>query len=321
MYTVSSICSRAALISPAFIRPAFIAAALSAAVPMAGGDVASAEGLYVKPLAPRASLVPDSAFYVGLGGSFNAMHYGTQDVYAVGTSNVYLGGALQSFGSALGPAYIDLEDQNNISFAVQGGYFQRFNNSDMLWGVKFAYSYLNGSSSVRNALLPQVGSFTTVPGGVVTPFTGNALVRSYKVEMLHQMALIPFIGRSFSRGFVYGGVGPTLSQISTKLDGVIGFADLNGTRTDVSGNPINLSSTRWVYGGAATVGGTYFLDASWFLDFSYTFAMTQNNNNDYFSPFTNPNGTGGSTIEGTLVGTTSGKVTTQSVTVSINRAF
>lgn len=135
------------------------------------------------------------------------------------------------------------------------------------------------------------------------------------------MALMPFIGRSFERSFVYIGAGPTLSQLRTNLNGLIGFADINGTRTDVSGNPVNFSSSGWVYGGAAVVGTTYFFDPSWFLDFNYTLAMTSNQNGSYSSPFSNPNGTNGSTILGTLVGNSSGKVVTQGVTVTINKTF
>ena len=267
------------------------------------------------------SLVPASGFFIGLGGSYNSVNFGTQDVYAVGTSNVFQAGVLTSFGSAAGPASIYMSPESNLGFTVQGGYFQKFSNSDFLWGAKFAYSYLGTSAAVRNALLPQAGSFTTVSTGLVTPFTGNAVVQSYQTKIIQQLAFIPFIGQSFERSFVYLGAGPTLSETRTDLKGVIGFADLNGTRTDVSGTPIDLSSSSWVYGGAAMIGATYFFAPSVFLDVSYTFAMTANHTSDYFSPFTNPNGTGGSTVVGTLVGSTAQQVTTQSVTVTLNKAF
>ncbi len=98
------------------------------------------------------------------------------------------------------------------------------------------------------------------------PFTGNALVQSYQIHIDHQMTFVPFIGHAFDRGFVYLGAGPTLTRIRTDLNGLIGFADLNGNRTDVSGAPINLTSKSWVLGGAAMVGATYFLDPTWFVD-------------------------------------------------------
>ncbi len=74
-------------------------------------------------------------------------------------------------------------------------------------------------------------------------------------------------------------------------------------------------------GGAATIGATYFFDPTWFLDFNYTFAMTGDQALGYSSPFTNPNGTNGSTVTGTLVDTSSGRVITQGVTATVNKAF
>jgi hypothetical protein len=105
------------------------------------------------------------------------------------------------------------------------------------------------------------------------------------------------------------------------LNGLIGFADINGTRTDVSGSPVNFSSTAWVYGGAATIGASYFLGQSWFIDVNYTFAMTGNNTSGFSGPFTNPNGTNGSTTVGTMVGTSAGKLITQGIAATINKTF
>src|SRR5665647_1667119 len=110
---------------------------------------------------------------------------------------------------------------------------------------------------------------------------------SYQTRNKHQLVLVPFIGRSIEKCFVYIGAGPTLSQVETNLNGVIGFADINGTRTDVSGKPINFSSSSWVFGGAAVVGATYFINTSWFLDFGYTFTITGNQTGNYSSPFAN----------------------------------
>lgn len=274
-----------------------------------------------EPVSLPVSYVPNAGFFAGLGGSVNSMNFGNQSIYAVGTSNVYQGSTLTSSGSAAGPASIYVSSQTTLAPAVQGGYFQKFSGSDWLWGAKFSYSYLGTTSTVRNALLPQAGSFTATGTNVVTPFTGNAVVRSFQSNIEHQMSFVPFIGRSFERSFIYAGAGPTLSRVRTNLNGLIGFADVNGGPTDVSGAPINLSSANWVFGGTAMVGATYFLDRSWFLDFSYAYGITGNQTASFSSPFTNPNGSNGSTITGTLVGTSAGKVITQGVTASINKAF
>ena len=99
------------------------------------------------------------------------------------------------------------------------------------------------------------------------------------------MALMPFIGRSFADGFIYTGAGPTLSRTHTNLNSLVGFADINGRPTDVSGTPVDFSGSGWVYGGAVMAGATYFFDSSWFLDISYTYAMTNTQTFNYLRHF------------------------------------
>jgi hypothetical protein len=305
-----------------------IISALAVAGLIAAGGVANVKAespnSFARPYAQVTSPgsdVPRSAFFVGLGGSYNSLNFGTQSVYAVGTSNVYQNGILASTGSAAGPASIYMESQSNLGFAVQGGYFQNFSGSNWLWGAKFAYSYLGTTSTVRNALLPQSGSFTPTATNIPVSFTGNAVVSSYQTSIIQQVSFIPFIGRSFEKGFVYLGAGPTLSQIRTKLNGLVGFADITGTPSDISGAPVDFSSSSWVYGGAAVVGATYFFSPSLFLDVSYTAGITSNQVGNYSSPFYNPSSTNGSVTIGTLVGTSSGRVITQAVTATLNMAF
>ena len=135
----------------------------------------------------------------------------------------------------------------------------------------------------------------------------------------HQMSIIPYIGHSFEHGYIYAGAGPTISEINTEITDLIGFADIKGERTDISGQPTDFSGSDWVYGGMATLGGTYFINSSWFVDFSYNYAVTENHTIDYTAPFANP-GTP-YTYTGSLIGSTSGSVTTQSAALSINIVF
>ena len=182
-------------------------------------------------------------------------------------------------------------------------------------GAKFSYSYMGGSSATTNRILiPQYGTY---PSGA--SFTGNAVAASYQKTIKNQISLIPYFGQSFDRSTIYFGVGPTLSQANTKIDNLIGFADLNGVRTDVSGTPQNFSATQWVYGGAAMLGGTYFLDKAWFLDFSYTYAMTQNKTSNYYSTFDNPGTT--TSYKGSLIGSSTGTASIQTVGLTINKLF
>ena len=102
---------------------------------------------------------------------------------------------------------------------------------------------------------------------------------------------------------------------------VVGFADITGTPANVSGAPVDFSSSSWVFGGAAVVGVTYFFDRSWFVDVSYTAGMTSKQAGNYAGPFYNPNGADGTTTLGMLTGNSSGRVITQAVVVTLNKAF
>jgi hypothetical protein len=268
------------------------------------------------------SKVSSSAFYVGLGASYNFMNFGTQTVVATGTSDVTQNGSLTAVGTATGPAAdVHMNSQSTAAPSIQGGYFQHFPDTDWLWGGKFSYSYLGTTSTTKFALIPQFGSFTTTSDNSTVPFTGTAVVRSYQTAINHQMVFAPYIGRAFDSSFVYIGLGPTLSRTQTNLDGLVGFADINGKRSDISGAPQNFTSSGWVFGGAVMVGATYFFNSYWFLDLSYMAATTFNKTSNYSSTFSNPSGVSGSTTAGTLVGSSAGRVITQAVMLTINRAF
>ena len=258
------------------------------------------------------------AFYLGAGGSFNSVDFNSQSIDATGLSDAYnkTTGAYMSSGTAGGPAVnLGIPSQTGFAPVLQAGYFRHFQNSKWLWGAKFSYNGLNINSTKDNFLIPQSGSYGS------TSFTGNATVRTFKTGVAHQFSLMPFIGHSFDKSFIYVGAGPTVSQINTKIDNLVGFADINGNRTDISGAPQNFSSSQWVVGGAVTLGATYFLDASWFIDASYNISMTPSQTANYSSTFSNTNGNTNINYSGSLIGSSTGKTTTQSINISINKAF
>jgi hypothetical protein len=264
------------------------------------------------------SLVPNSGAYIGLGLGLNSTQFKGQMLEATGISNVTstATGAAVTSGTAGGPPVeVGMPNANGISPLIQGGYFQKLQGSDYLWGVKFSYGYLGGATSTNPIIrVPQYGAYSNG-----TPFTGNAIARSYQKTTNHQFSLIPYFGQSFDRGTVYFGVGPTLSQVDTKINNLVGFADLNGVRTDISGSPQNFSASQWVWGGALMLGGTYYIDKSWFLDLSYTINMTQNKTASYYSTFNNPSSP--NTYSGSLIGSSTGTATTQSIMLTINKVF
>jgi opacity protein-like surface antigen len=297
-----------------------------AVVTLAAAGSASAADMALKApaaLPAPASILPTSGFFLGLGGSYNSNNFGTQDVFAVGTSSVVdQSGNLKSTGSAAGPGSIYMGSASSaFAPSVQAGYFQRFFGSSWLWGARFTYRNLDASATVDNVLLPQAGSTTQYPNGPTTPFTGTAVARSYRTTIDHQLAFVPFIGQSFERSFIYIGAGPTLSHLRTNVNGLVGFANIFGFPSDVSGSPTDFVGSGWVFGGTAMVGATYFFSSSWFLDVNYSCAMTGNKTFNYSSPFTNPNGLAGTTITGTLVGNSTGNVITQGVMATLNMIF
>ncbi len=264
------------------------------------------------------SVVPKQGFYLGAGGGVGSSSFGDQSITATGTSDTYRTstGTFMSSGTATGPA-VDrsLDTKTSITPSLQAGYFRQFEGSNWLVGGKLTYNYLNNKSTDSRFLIPQYGSFGA------TSFTGNAVVQSFSVNVRQQVALMPYVGYTFDRSYIYLGAGPTLSQIESKINGVIGFADINGNRTDISGTPQNFSNSDWVWGGAVQIGATYFLDSSWFVDVNYTLGATQNKTANYNSTFTNVNANTGLTYTGTLVGSSEGSTMTQMFGITINRKF
>lgn len=267
--------------------------------------------------------VPESGIFVGVGGGVSSTNVGSQDVYAVGTSDVVTPtGTLVSSGQADGPPVpVDMETKSNLVPSIQAGYLAHFANSSWLWGAKLSYTRPDTTSRTRNALIPQFGSFTSAATGATTSFTGNALVHSAQTTVEHQVALMPFIGQSFDSSMVYVGAGPALSRLRTDENGVVGFADINGTRTDVSGAPQNFSDANWTYGIGATVGASHFLSKSWMLDFNYTYTQTKIQTAVFSGTFDNPNGANGNHVIGTLDGTSRWNASNQTLAVTINKLF
>ena len=269
------------------------------------------------PAMPTGSPVPNSAFFLGLGASANWTNFGHQHVYAIGTSNVYTDGVLSASGSAQGPTNIFMDSRFAFAPSFQAGYFQRFGASDWLWGAKLSYNYLGATSTNNNSIIPQFGTYITILNPTPVPFSGPAYVRAAQTSLLQEIDLTPFLGRSFGQSFVYAGGGPTLSQTRTRLNGLVGFAFVDGAIVDQSGAPQDFSSSSWLFGGAAVVGVTYFLTPSWFIDVNYTYAVTAGHTANFASPFVDQS----STSVGTLVGNSAWRAETQRVSLTINRAF
>lgn len=300
------------------LRLALAIAAVIAAGAAANAHAQSANsaGTTPPPSSTQVSNIPSSAFFVGLGASYNSTNFTNQSIYAQGVSSITQNGIPIANGSAAGTTDPGFSIQASFAPAAQVGYFQHFGNTDWLWGAKFSYNYVGATSTSDNLAVPQSGSFASSDSNT---FTGNVVIHSYQTSINNQMMLTPFIGRSFGNSFFYVGAGPTLSHLEANLNGVIGFADINGSHVNITGAPSDFSNSQWVFGGAVIVGATYFFDPSWFLDASYTYATTVNKTSNYSGPFSSS--TDGFDDTGILSGTYSGNTAIQSVTLTINKAF
>lgn len=272
------------------------------------------------PVVAQTAFLPREGFTAAVGGGYLRARFGTQDVYAIGTSDVYQGSTLVATGYAAGPAKVVMPDESGMAPSLQLAYFAHFGDSDWLWGARLWYLDAGARSSVNDVRLPQVGQYTQ--GNTTTPFLGHALAQSYETSIDHQFALLPFVGRSFGNTTLYLGGGVTYSRIGTKINGLVGFADIGGVpHVDISGPPQDFSASGWTWGGGAMVGATHFFAPPWFVDLSYAYSRTRSKTFRYASDFTNPSGPEGTTTVGTLVGDSSGRVHTQAVIATLGKVF
>jgi opacity protein-like surface antigen len=269
----------------------------------------------------QSAVGPDAAWFGGIGGAYSRVDVDQSTLGVSDPTSVYQDGTLVATGTAGGPAVpYGLSDDSAAPLA-QVGYFERFAASNMLWGFKLTYQY-DGADMERREILPQSGAFTPV-GGSPDSFTGNVLIGSSKTRVSHQLALFPFLGQSFTGGFFYAGGGPVLVEVDTEIRNAIGFADINGRHSDITGAPLSFSSSEWVWGGGVQVGLAYFLNDLWFVDVNYTWMRTGTSSKTFTAQFSSSYEDSGATIttEGGANLVVDDELTTQSLAISINRAF
>jgi opacity protein-like surface antigen len=264
------------------------------------------------------TIVPRSGLFIGFGGSSNSVKL-ERDLFAVGLSEVFVGTTLVARGYAEGPANPFHDANSKFTPEAQAGFFGHFADSNWLWGVKFKYKNLKLTSTERDVIVPQIGSFTAVGGGPSGPLTGNVLIQSIQTSINHELALLAFLGHSFMNSTVYLGAGPALSGTKSDINRAVGFGNVNGTPTDITGAPASFSSSKWVWGTAAQIGMTYTFAPTWFLDLNYTYVITERFETNYAAPFLSTSA--GLIYTGNAYIATSQRLTSQAFAVSINKAF
>jgi hypothetical protein len=264
---------------------------------------------------------PRSAFFGGIGFGINGVNFGHQSLYAIGTSRTYTDGGLTSAGTAWGPGSTNPMTPTTASPELRLGYYHHFGSSPWLWGFEVSYADLLAEATSYHVGIPQTGVIAYASTQSYVPFTGIAIMQSYRVKADSRFGAGPFIGYSVGPGFVYLGVNGSMTHAETDLNDLVGYAGVNGQTVNVSGAPQSISSSGWVLGAGATVGSDYFVTKDWFLDIAYHFEETAAQVGRYVSSFTNSATNSGVTTTGNLYGQSSERIITNSVTLTINRAF
>jgi len=264
---------------------------------------------------------PRQAFFAGLGLGIQAVDFGHQSLYAIGTSRDYANGALVSAGSVWGPGSADPSTPVSAAPEVRLGYYRHFGTGPWLWGFRVSYSDLLAEATQYDVGIPQGGVIVYAGSQSYEPFTGTAVVQSYRVQADSRFGAMPFLGHDLGPGFVYLGLGGTMTHATTELNGLVGYATINGQNVNVSGAPQDFQSSGWVLGAGATLGGTYFVTRNWFLDIAYSFTETAAQVGRYVSSFTNTTTNPGVTTTGALYGQSSERIITHGITITLNRAF
>lgn len=257
---------------------------------------------------------PQSALFIGAGGSYNAAHI-DQKLLTGGALDILDGGLSIASGALGGPAApFDARD-NRLAPLLQAGYFSHFPASPWLWGFKFNYQYV-GAEVAQQGIVS--------PGQEVDGFVGQTFVSvgTSQVKLQHLFGLLPFIGASYGNGYIYGGGGPVLARTETNISGVGGFLEDGSGPLNLTGAPMNFSGNNWVWGGAAHVGFTYFFSSNWFIDLNYTFTRLQKANDDFVGPFTSSIVVSNTfATSGTAAVSASDDITLHAVAVSVNTTF
>ena len=265
--------------------------------------------------------IPGSGFFAGISVGLNSVNFGHQSIYAIGTSRNYQNGAVVSAGTAAGPGGADPATAITASPEIRLGYYSHIGASPWIWGFRTSYQDLLADETLTDVGIPQSGVIAYAGSQTLQPFTGVAVVQTYRVQADSRFGAMPFIGRDIGPGFLYLGLGGSMTHATTAMDGLVGYATVNGQTQNVSGAPQNFSSSGWVMGAGITVGGSFFITHDWFLDIAYSFDETAAQVGRYVSSFTNSSTNPGITTVGNLYGQSSERIITNGLTVTINRKF
>lgn len=291
-------------------------AVLVASVALLNGSIAFAGNMGVD-----TPILPSHGLFLGLGGSYNSINL-NQTSWGKGISNIQTSTGVSSNGVGQGNGVPFHNTQNTFAPEVQAGYFKAIPNTAYRYGLKFSYQYLGSIATNANLYIPQLGQ-TTNNSGVTSPLFGYVDGKSIQVTTNHEMTLLAFLGQDFGNKYVYFGMGPSLFNTKSRNYYSVGYADFDGATIDVTGLVSYASPSIWAWGGAAQLGMMYFINETWTVDLSYTYSISGSYTTNHQQGFTNASNLAGVnyTTSGTLFTKDTLSVSSQAVTLSINKVF
>lgn len=259
--------------------------------------------------------------FLGLGANYNSINT-TQNSWGKGISNIQTSTGAGSNGIAQGTGAPFHHTTNIFSPDLQVGYFKHFRSSPYVYGAKFSYQYLGANATNSNLYIPQLGQ-TTNTQGVTSDLFGYVNADSVQVTTNSEFMLLAFLGHSWGNKTVYLGAGPSLFRLKSRNFYSIGYAEVEGVTIDVTGLISYASPPIWAWGGAAQLGMIYYFSPTWFIDASYTYAITGDNTSAHQQTFSNSSDVGGINYvtSGTLFTTDTINMNNQSLTLTINKVF
>ncbi|KTD52269.1 hypothetical protein Lqui_1113 [Legionella quinlivanii] len=239
--------------------------------------------------------------FIGIGGAYEALRVKSSDSSQL---NVISGFPPLGIYSGARNSYSESEDR--LIPMAQVGYFKAFADSGWLWGLELTYhnSRLNVTHNAAS-----IHFFNPVEA-----VSNELQVEGFKTRMNNQWMLPVFIGHSFKNSFLYVGAGPSLQKVEHSV-----YRSSDTQSGYYIGNLNGFSDEKWLWGGAVQAGVAYFLNPSWFLMLNYTYSKTETYKQNHvisFSPEINEGFNGG-----LLSFNTNQRLSTQAVSLSINRVF
>lgn len=223
---------------------------------------------------PRPTTKLKNGLSIEVGGSYNSIKL-SQHAKGEAFLSLFSEGSLAALGETQGEANPYQKTHLTLAPYAGLGYLHHLGESRWFLGGKAGYQYLGLTFSQNNLSFP-AGPYLTV-GGSGDSFAGYLLVQSSQTEIAHELFFLPFFGYFVNKSSFYLGGGPIAFTSSNDLYGIINSLQVNGSSSLAGGTFTNLSFYEWLWGAIAQIGWIYSFKDTFFLDLSYSYAITAKN--------------------------------------------